>query len=243
MLKFNKEGYENLLDALSNSYTIVSFKDAHNVMRLGKRDKTYCVIRHDVDYCLQAAEEMAQIEFDKGIQSTYYLLVDSDNYNILSKKSGKLLSEICRKGHEVGLHFDIANYPFKIHKETIQAHISILEKITKTSVSSLSFHNPSLYQEGPICLDDEYYGYLNTYSKKFSDHFSYVSDSLCRFREVNIMEKINSGHFDNLHILLHPIWWCRESEGRDNKIYEHYEKNMNSMIKDYETVLIKSGLK
>lgn len=85
-----------------------------------KRDmRSILLLRHDVDSDLDAAVNMAAIEFSMGIRSTYYLLPPGDygrrsNYYgriVLGKvwHSRKLLAaarQLVGYGHEVGLHND-----------------------------------------------------------------------------------------------------------------------------------------
>ena len=42
------------------------------------------ILRHDVDYMMQNAYKLGQIEYDRGVKSTYFLLITSDFYNVFS---------------------------------------------------------------------------------------------------------------------------------------------------------------
>ena len=51
-----------------------------------------CVImRHDLDFELQRALNIAEIEKEEGVFSTFFVLVTSDFYNILSSESAILV--------------------------------------------------------------------------------------------------------------------------------------------------------
>ena len=45
------------------------------------------ILRHDVDYNIQKTIKMAEIESQKNISATYFVLLTSDFYNLFSKKN------------------------------------------------------------------------------------------------------------------------------------------------------------
>src|SRR5690606_22479204 len=65
----------------------------------------FVALRHDVDYDIDVALEMAHIEHDLGYRSTYYLLHTAPYWNDAEfiDKSLKLQEY----GHEVGLHVNV----------------------------------------------------------------------------------------------------------------------------------------
>ena len=69
-----------------------------------------CILRHDVDFSLEKAWEMACFEQENEIFSTYFVIVSCDNYNIFSRKKQKILRDILAYGHTIGLHFDETVY-------------------------------------------------------------------------------------------------------------------------------------
>ena len=69
--------------------------------------KNKCVIlRHDIDNNISKAVQLAYVEKDAGVASTYFVLVTSDLYNIFSKDSRQKMQDIIKCGHQRGLHFD-----------------------------------------------------------------------------------------------------------------------------------------
>src|SRR5207248_601895 len=57
-----------------------------------------------VDLSLEAALELAKLEAEKGVAATYFLMTESEFYN-LGSPSGKAAVETLRGwGHHVGLH-------------------------------------------------------------------------------------------------------------------------------------------
>ncbi|MEI6188702.1 MAG: hypothetical protein WCP46_09505 [Alphaproteobacteria bacterium] len=109
MITFNPEGYKKLLQSLVHNYQVVTFDQAVDIK--SSELTGVCCLRHDIDYCLNTALKMASVEKDSNIFSSYFFLVDSDYYNVLSERSAAIISEISQMGHEIALHFNIAGYP------------------------------------------------------------------------------------------------------------------------------------
>ncbi|GAG39722.1 unnamed protein product, partial [marine sediment metagenome] len=66
-LKFRPNEYENFLNFLVDRFKIVTLKDS------GTASIDTCMLRHDVDAALDIGLQMAEIEKDKGIASTYFV--------------------------------------------------------------------------------------------------------------------------------------------------------------------------
>lgn len=63
--------------------------------------------RHDVDYSLEAALEMAMHEAQHGIRSVYYLRALATEYRPESAICREVAQEIRCCGHELGIHVDL----------------------------------------------------------------------------------------------------------------------------------------
>ncbi len=104
-MEFTYDAYESLIILLKNSCYEVA-----NYYNWSAYDK--CVIlRHDIDYDIKKALELANLEENMGVRSTYFVLVTSDFYNIFSATNADMLNKISSLGHEIGLHFDEVRYP------------------------------------------------------------------------------------------------------------------------------------
>src|SRR5581483_2867944 len=87
-------------------------RDTHQLLRFcdleaGSPTDRYCILRHDVDYTLYSALKLAHEEAARGIRATYFLLLNSAYYNLLSPSHGYVAAALVRLGHEVGLHYDV----------------------------------------------------------------------------------------------------------------------------------------
>ena len=199
---FDYQSYINLFELLKeNNY---EFSDYHNW-----ESKEKCVIlRHDIDNDITKAEELAEIEFDYHVASTYFVLISSDFYNTFSHKNVSSLRRIKQLGHQIGLHFDEMNYPeIAGNKEDVKQAIimeaHVLQDAIGIPIESFSYHRPSkcILQENL-----EIPGMVNSYSDRFFHGFKYLSDSRRSWREP-VEEIIRSNRYDRLHILTHAFWY------------------------------------
>lgn len=215
-MNFTYEAYSNLLDILKNKgYTIIDYLDNNNYSKS-------VILRHDVDNTLDKALEIAQIEYEKDVKSTYFLLVSTDFYNIFSKKSHQIISKIQYLGHNIGLHFDEKRYNITSVEELnefVNYESSILSNVTNNKIEVVSMHRPS---EWILNNDIHFNNLINTYSKKYFKNFKYISDSRMTWRE-NVEDIILSGVYDHLHILTHPFWYNYSQESAKDKIINFIE--------------------
>jgi hypothetical protein len=168
------------------------------------------ILRHDVDFDLNAAHRLALIEVEHGIRSTYFILTTSHMYNPASLDKRKKLAEMSRLGFEIGLHFDPAVYG-NADDETMRAHVDreagILSAITGMQVRSLSLHNPSVDGRYPT-----YDGYHNAYQAEIFSDENYLSDSRMDFRGKDPYEFVLRVRERPIQILLHPIHYSESGD-------------------------------
>lgn len=200
-MEFTYDSYGNLIELLKvKGYSVVTYKNWMNESR--------CVIlRHDIDNDIEKSLELAKIEKQLGIVSTYFVLVTSDFYNVFSAKNEKLLHAIIDCGHEIGLHFDEVRYPMiktpEDAKEKIIEETDLLSMAIGKRVDAVSMHRPSkMMLEADLRIP----GIINSYGQEYFKGFKYVSDSRRRWREP-VEEIVSSGEYDRLHILTHAIWY------------------------------------
>lgn len=238
MINFDLNGYRYLINVIENSYNeIVNFREAVSLNNKNSSVSGFCCLRHDIDYCLESALKMAYLERDMGISASYFFLIDSNNYNVLSTRSSEIILEISRMGHEIALHFDIGMYPEHMIKNMINLHASILETIISQKICSISYHNPGKIGLSSLSKEDLCYGYFNAYSEKFNSIYYYTSDSLCHFKDINFLNKIEAKTMQNIHLLIHPIWWIIDENARDDKIIRLANNKKDFFMKEYQEVI------
>lgn len=205
-MEFTYEAYKALLALLKKGGYV--FRNYHNY-----GDTSRCVIlRHDIDFNLESALRLAEVEREAGVSSTYFVLLRTDFYNPASRSGTAALRRIQSLGHEVGLHFDEKVYsPELLPDQLARAVIKeggILSALLETPVSTVSMHRPSRSTlEGDLLIP----GIVNSYGKTFFRDFKYLSDSRRRWREP-VLDIVRSGEYERLHILTHAFWYHEEEE-------------------------------
>lgn len=125
--EFTLKHYQDIFKKMKESnYTFIDYQDYENFK--GK----YVILRHDIDLSLEKALEMAKIESLEGISGTYFFMLTSEFYNLLSSHARKIVKEISNLGHQIGLHFDptVYRYSTKDELETvIQQEVQVLSSI------------------------------------------------------------------------------------------------------------------
>jgi len=201
-MTFTYKDYKALLNRLKRFGCVISQYDKYDpAMRS-------VIMRHDIDFCLKKATAIAEIEQECEVQSTFFVLVCTDFYNVFSANNQRIIRKLESCGHEVGLHFDETRYPEDMGKpdkiiDRIIAEAELLAYVTCKPVTSVAMHRPT---KEIIESDLQIPGMINAYSTKFMKEFKYVSDSRMKWREP-VEEYIETGTHEKLHILTHPFWY------------------------------------
>src|SRR5262249_30479368 len=62
------------------------------------------LLRHDVDMSLEDALGMAEVEAERDVSATYFLMTQSDFYNLDTRRGAAAIERLRALGHRVGLH-------------------------------------------------------------------------------------------------------------------------------------------
>ena len=229
---FSYNEYKNIISLVKNHLPIVDFSE---VIEYGM-DK-FCVLRHDIEFSIDRAYELAKIEKDLGVVSTYTVQVRNNTYNALSEKNIELIKKIKDLGHHIGLH---QNPPLMEAKELgryIMTDIQILEHFYGFEIDRFAFHRPKKeYLASYVMLENK----INCYDKKFFHYFDekpdkldvlYLSDSNHKWKFGYPLD-FDLSKVDKLQLLTHPYSWT--DEGYDN--YGNYL----SLIRERKNELINS---
>lgn len=207
-MSFTILGYKRMLEiALKNGYKFAFFHQKDIFLS----DEKICFLRHDIDVSVELAYEMALIESELGIKSTYFFMLRSPVYNLFSRHNHIFVEKIIELGHEIALHYDEGFYP-KHNKELnklVKYEVITLENIFNIKIQTVSFHQPS---EDIIQNKIELIDYINTYSKKDLQGFHYISDSNKVWKEYHPQIIFEQSLYPKLHLLIHPIWWITEQD-------------------------------
>ena len=209
---FTYRHYQECIElAKSKSYEFYRLCDYASLTSDSKKS---IFMRHDVDHCLDLALNMAELERDLGVNSTYYVRMHSKNYNVLSLQSTKKLRSIIAMGHEVGLHYEPSYAEImNIDKlKFLKSDLSALENCLSYKVVGVSPHEPT--REGTFKIEESLLSQVGLKYQAYDDIFfknmKYISDSSCNWREGCMHEFIES-ETDRLCILTHPFWWYQQS--------------------------------
>ena len=162
---FSYSEFKNIINLIKVYLPVVDFAD------VTKDTKSFCVVRHDIEFSIDRALQMARIETKElGITSTYTVQLRNNTYNALSQKNIEIVQEIKNLGHSIGLHQNPPKMSDEKLVEYIQKDIETLEHYYGFEVDRYAFHrcgsNPELL-ERYIKVPDK----INCYAKEFFHYF------------------------------------------------------------------------
>lgn len=222
MFSFND--YRKIIQIIKDTGRVTDYKSALHA------DK-FAIMRHDVEYSVERAYELARVESSMDFTSTYFFQWTNNSYNILSRKNKDLIKDIHERGHNIGLHFalngmtDMEQIRTQILKE-----IRILNELFGFTIDTFSIHRPSkdvlrenIKLPGIInAYQDDFFTFGENVTESSEVDVKYLSDANHIWRygypdEKNIMS------YDKVQILTHPFAWCKE--GYDN--FDNYKSLVN----------------
>jgi hypothetical protein len=142
-------------------------------------------LRHDVDLSLAAAVEMAEVEAELEVKTTYLLMTESVFYNLASSEGEAAMERLRDLGHAVGLH-------------AVHPNVALDDRFDPV----VSWHNPR-----PEYMSDEIPGAANAYGARYFSPETYRSDSNQHWRSGCPHDDLRAGVFPWLQILVHPEIW------------------------------------
>lgn len=233
---FTYENYKNsLLELLKKNYDFVFYDECG-------RDKGITILRHDIDFSPQLCVPLAEIEFKLGIQSTYFVLLRSEWYNLLHKNQLVYLRKIEDLGHRIGLHFDLSCYPKLNTREVhnaIRIEANFLNQHLSRPVNAFSFHNPD--NRSKNFRDSIIAGLHNVYSETLAKKFEYVSDSNGIWRFKRLSDFVRTAIDEPLHILIHPELWTSDITSPRQRVELILKKASEEIYLSFQEEISKSG--
>ena len=208
---FNYAEYRNIITLVKQNLPIMDFSEVNDEVN------AFCVLRHDIEFSIDRALQMARIEHeDLNVHSTYTVQLRNNTYNALSQKNIEAIQEIESMGHYIGLHQNPPQMSDDELVDYITKDIETLEHYYGFSVDRFAFHrcgsNPGIlerYVEVP--------GKINCYAKEFFHYFSgdkpeeirvhYLADSN---HDWKYGHPFNVDYWDlpqKMQLLTHPYSW------------------------------------
>lgn len=190
------------------------------------RDK-FIIMRHDVEYSVERAYELAKVEESMDFVSNYFFQWTNNSYNILSKRNMDMIKDMHERGHNIGLHFALNGLTDmeQVRKRIVQ-EINILSEMFGFKITQFSVHRPSkdVLRENikfPRIINayqDDFFTYGENVTEDTPVAVKYLSDANHIWRygypdRKNILEN------DKVQILTHPFAWTKR--GYDN--FDNYK--------------------
>ncbi len=231
---FNYAEYRNIITLVKQNLPIMDFSEVNDEVN------AFCVLRHDIEFSIDRALQMARIEHeDLNVHSTYTVQLRNNTYNALSQKNIEAIQEIESMGHYIGLHQNPPQMSDDELVDYITKDIETLEHYYGFSVDRFAFHrcgsNPGIlerYVEVP--------GKINCYAKEFFHYFSgdkpeeirvhYLADSN---HDWKYGHPFNIDYWDlpqKMQLLTHPYSWTERG-------YENIS-NFTKLIKERNEELL-----
>jgi hypothetical protein len=204
IVPYSLEAYRSLIErALHQGYRFGSFLDADDA---GGKGRIY--LRHDVDFSLDAAVELANLNASLQVVGTFFVLLRSDIYNLLSPRALAQVRRLRSLGQLVALHYARGLEP--LEGPRLARAVTTDFELVRSSLPDLqpvfSWHNPTpeMIRHG---LGLVVPGLVNAYGPRFLDGARYYSDSNLRYSVSELLDLFVPGPGPSLHLLLHPINW------------------------------------
>jgi hypothetical protein len=204
LIVFSLDAYHDLLRlAHEKGWKVAAYPEKGS---LGPRQ---ILLRHDVDYSVEIALEMARANAALGVHGTFFLLLRSDLYNLWSPRNQELARQIQAAGQSVGLHF-AALQPVPPNEASlarmVKREFELLREVVPGAAPVFAWHNPTtawLDRFGKLEVE----GLINAYAPRFTVAMRYRSDSNLRHSPDDFARLLQSEDASPLHLLFHPLNW------------------------------------
>ena len=229
---FTRAGYAEMLSiGLNSGYRFLGFSDPGRLT-----EQPVCLLRHDVDADPAAALELARIEAELGIASTYFFMLRSPLYNLLGRANTDLVREILGLGHHLGLHLDVCFLPGdkRSIEEWAALEIRLLGDLFDARVSAVSYHQPS---QSTRPVPDRLDGVVLANGSADLPGFFYLSDSNKAHRTARAPEIFAGVLEPRFHFLVHPIWWATDDPDASTEqiwsdaIVRNFERSQDQLLR------------
>ena len=248
--RFSYDEYKEIISLIQEYLPIVDFNDVID----NNLDK-YCVIRHDVEYSLDRALQLAKLENELNVKSTYCIQVRNNIYNAISDKNIELVKQIHTLGHEIALHQDPpAGLDDNGLKKYLLQDIKVLSTYYDLPIKVFSYHRPKQeYLQKYFTVGD----LINTNGNKFFHYFNGKGTINPEERDVTYLadsnhlwkwgdpKDVDFSKINKLQMNMHPYSWSKEGlNNLDNTIHvvkERTQELTHSMteIKTFPRELLK----
>jgi len=212
MVEFSLAGYSQLLSAFKdNGYSFCGFEEIDARLAEGR---PFVLLRHDIDMSLRPALEMARVEYEEGVEATYFVLLRSPFYNALSRSSAQMISRIHQYGHRTATHIDLAFYDDDWTNALMEVEI-LSRCYPYINTQLVTLHSSYDLHRIPIASFQQL---DNVYGSTVRGAVAYISDSTGRWRYGHPLDSEAFQTRKPIQLLTHPIWWVQAGETSTDKL-------------------------
>lgn len=219
---FSHDGYRGLLEGLfARGYSVRDFSDF-------EPQSPHLLLRHDIDMSIPAALEIAALEREMGVKSTYFVLLRSELYSPFSEAGRADLMKLVEMGHEIGLHLDAGLYADE--QEALDAaalwECELLERLIDKPVRIISLHRPA---QSLLNTPNRLGGRPHTYERRFFSEIGYCSDSRGDWHYGHPFDHDAVAAGEALQLLTHPIWWTGNASDPETRLSRYLRGRFDTL--------------
>jgi len=220
-----------LAKARANGFAFVRCRDF--LPGAGALPPRYILLRHDVDFAPQHSLEMAELEHEHGVASTFFVLVDGQFYDPLEREIVRQLRRIRALGHEVGLHFAVSSAVHANAGDEVAFRLRVLSSILDADVRAYSQHDPVNAGFASVELPAGHDACVDPVQVVRDHDLLYVSDSAMMWRRFTFDTALDQDR--NLCLLAHPHSWMHPQDDYVAMIREFEAAELQKMSARYDT--------
>lgn len=258
MKDFTHDSYEKYLLAIKKNIGV--FLRFDEFIPMSEKPQKFCLVRHDVDRKPHLALEMAMLEHNIGVKSTYYFRAKKCSFDI------DIIKKIADLGHEIGYHYESlsdTNGDIELAVKDFEKNLEEFRKIVSIKTCSMHgrplkpFDNRDIWRVkenhdylkhklgilGEVYLDIDYsdIAYINDTGRNWTSGKSNRRDKVdsnisADFKSgEELLNYLNSNPHNRICFQIHPERWSNNILEWTSQYLKDYSinaaKNVFSLIK------------
>ena len=232
---FSYDDYREIISIIKSTGRHCSYAEA-----LGKDN--FVIMRHDVEYSVERAYQMAKVEQSMDFVSTFFFQWTNNTYNILSRRNMDMIKDMHERGQHIGLHFALNGMTdMQQIRKRIQMEIDILSEMFGFEITEFSIHRPSkdVLREN-IKLDgilnayqDDFFTFADKINESTALTVKYMSDANHIWR-YGYPDEANITGYDKVQILVHPFAWSKNGGGKFDNYMDLLQEKYIEMVESVD---------
>lgn len=234
---FSYNNYRKICEYIRQEGNLLDYEDI-----LKQKPERFVILRHDVEFSPKRALDLAAVEHEQEVTSTFFFQVTNNSYNVLSGRNLDICRQIRDLGHKIGLHFHLNGMTnLELIKERIGYEAELLSHYLGFAIDRFSFHRPpALVLENDLAID----GLINAYAPAFFTYYSntstpphlnikYVADSKNAWQYTApylYPTREFFAAFDKIQLLCHPYSWTDTGYDTLSNLRSLIEEERNEFI-------------